>query len=496
MNSSLLVVEILVALLGLGVLLADLWMPTQYRRQLGWIAAACVGIIFFVGLKDAEEVAYAFIAPGAKTGMYVQDSLAVFFKQFFLLAALLVILMSVEYSGRFATGISEYFSLTLFALLGMLFAASTNDFTLMFAALELITITFVVLTSFQRDRAASIEAGVKYLILGATASAFMVFGIALVFGSAGTTNFNEIAAAQKTLATNPIFLVGLGLVLSGLLFKIAAVPFQVWAPDVYQGSPAPSTAFLAVGSKAAGIVLLLRVLFSAVPAITAHWHHVFAVLAGLTILYGSLCAIPQRSIKRLMGYSSIANAGFLLLGIAAVSKAGAAGMIYYIAGYLFTVLAAFTVLCVILSRTESDDIASLAGLGRRSPILAGALTLSMVSLAGIPPLAGFVGKFLLLKSIIPLGALDPLYYVLLAVAVIGVVISIYYYFGVIRAIYWGGKPADLSPIPTSWAVRGALLVCVVGMLWLGILPEHLVQISTPAVEVLRPEFPAVLQAGR
>ena len=206
MNSSLIVVEILVGLLGLGVLLADLWLPARNRRQLGWAAALGVGIIFFVSLKDAAEVTYAFTAPGAKTGMFVQDSLAVFFKQFFLLAALVVILMAVEYSDRFATGVSEYFSLILFALLGMLFTASTNDFTLMFASLELITITFVILNSFQRDRASSIEAGVKYLILGGTSSAIMVFGIALVFGSAGTTNFNEIAAAQKTLATSPVFL--------------------------------------------------------------------------------------------------------------------------------------------------------------------------------------------------------------------------------------------------------------------------------------------------
>lgn len=489
MNYSLIVVEILVALLGLGVLLADLWLPAERRRLLGWAAAAGVAVIFFVGLKDAADVVYAFPVAGAKTGMYVQDSLSVFFKEFFLLAALLVILMATEYSGRFAAGVSEYYSLILFALLGMLFAASANDFALMFVALELITITFVILNSFQRNRASSIEAGVKYLILGALASAFMVFGIALVFGSAGTTNFNEIAAAQKSLESNPVFLAGIVLVLAGLSFKLAAVPFQVWAPDVYQGAPAPSTAFLAVGSKAAGVVLLLRVLYGVVPVLTARWHHVFAVIAGATILYGSLCAIPQRSIKRLMGYSSIANAGFLLLGIAAVSKAGAAGILYYMGGYLFTVLAAFTVLCVVLAQTESDDISSLAGLGRRSPVLAGALTLAMVSLAGVPPLAGFVGKFLLLKSIIPLGAQDPTYYALLGVAIVGVVISIYYYFGIIRSIYWGDEPAGSAPLATSWTVRGALLLCVLGMFWLGVLPDHLVQISTPAVEVLRPESP-------
>jgi NADH-quinone oxidoreductase subunit N len=495
MNYSLLLVEMLVAALGLGVLLADLWLPVEHRRKLGYAAAAGLLVVFFLGLTDAADAAYAFVAPGAKTGMFVSDSLAVFFKEFFLLAGILVLLMSVEFSDRITTGLSEFYSLTLFALLGMLFAASANDFVLMFAALELITITFVVLNSYQRGRAASIEAGVKYLILGALASAFMVFGIAFVFGSANTTNFNEIFLAQKQLIGNPVFLAGLVLVLAGLAFKIAAVPFQVWAPDVYQGAPAPATAFLAVGSKAAGIVLLLRVLFGVVPQITSHFHQVLIWISGLTILYGSLCAIPQRSLKRLMGYSSIANAGYLLLGFASLSKAGASGILYYLAGYLFTVLAAFTVVVVILRYTESDDLSSLSGLGQRSPILAGALTLSMVSLAGVPPLAGFLGKFLLLKSIIPLGAMDPSYYGLLAVAVLGVVISIYYYFGVIRAIYWAGPATDLSPIPTSWPVRLALAVCVLGMFWLGLLPDHLVQLSTPAVEVLRPESPALLQAS-
>jgi len=496
MNYSLITIEILVALVGLGVLLADLWIAPERRRMLGWCAAAGLMVIFVVGLTDAAEATHAFVAPGARTGMYVQDSLSVFFRQFFLLAAVLVLLMAVEFSGRFTSGISEFYSLVIFALLGMLLCASANDFVLLFVALELITITFVVLNSFQRNRLASIEAGIKYLILGALASAFMVFGIALVFGSAGTTNFNEIALQQRNLGVNPVFLAGMALVLAGLGFKIAAVPFQVWAPDVYQGAPAPAVAFLAVGSKAAGMVLLLRVLFAAIPEIAGKWHHLLGVLAVLTILYGSLCAIPQRSIKRLMGYSSIANAGFLLLGVAAMSKAGATGVLYYLAGYLFSVLAAFTVLSVILARNESDDLSALSGLGRRSPLLAVALTLSMASLAGIPPMAGFVGKFLLLKSIIPLGAADPFYYGLVAVAVIGVVISIYYYFGLIRAVYWGGPAADMTPIPTSWGVRAALAVCILGMFWLGILPDTLVQISTPAVEVLRPDASAIVSVGK
>ena len=493
MNASLIIVEILVALLGLGVLLADLWLPPERRRMLGWVAATGVAVVFFVGMKDAAEVAYAFAAPGAKTGMYVLDGLAVFFKQFFLLAALLVILMTTEYAAKLGSGVSEFYSLILFALLGMLLAASANDLVLLFAALELVTITFVVLNSFRRDQTASIEAGVKYLILGATASAFMVFGMALMFGGAGTTNFNEIAAAQKALGANPIFLAGLVMVLAGLSFKMALVPFQAWAPDVYQGSPAPATAFLAVGSKAAGVVLMLRLLFGAVPEIASRWQHVLGGIAAVTILYGSLCAIPQRSIKRLMGYSSIANAGYLLLGIVAMSKSGASGVLFYVSGYLFTVLAAFTVVSVILARTESDDLSSLHGLSQRSPVLAGALAVSMASLAGVPPMAGFVGKFLLLKPLVPLAASDPFLACVLAVALVGVVVSLYYYFGMVRAAYWGNGTADLTPIRTTGAVRAALCISVGGILWLGILPDALIQASTPAVEVLKPQSPAVQQ---
>ena len=497
MNSSLIIVEILVALLGLGVLMADLWLPVERRRWLGWVAAAGVAVVFFVGLKDAAEVAYAFGTPGSKTGMYLLDGMAVFFKQFFLLAALLVILMTTEYAPKLGSGVSEFYSLVLFALLGMLFAASANDLVLLFAALELITITFVVLNSFRRDQTASIEAGVKYLILGATASAFMVFGIAWMFGAAGTTNFNEIAAAQKALGANPIFLAGLVMVLAGLSFKMALVPFHAWAPDVYQGSPAPATAFLAVGSKAAGVVLLLRLLFAAVPVVAAHWQHVLGGIAAVTILYGSLCAIPQRSIKRLMGYSSIANAGYLLLGIVAMSKDGASGILFYISGYLFTVLAAFMVLSVILARTDSDDVSALHGLSQRSPLLAAVLAVSMASLAGVPPMAGFVGKFLLLKPMVPLAAADPFLACVLGAALVGVVISLYYYFGIVRAAYWGNGGADLTPIPTTWAVRLAVGICVAGILWLGILPGSLIEASTPAVEVLHPVTPtAQHHAGR
>jgi NADH-quinone oxidoreductase subunit N len=258
----------------------------------------------------------------------------------------------------------------------------------------------------------------------------------------------------------------------------------MWAPDVYQGSPTPATAFLAVGSKAAGFVLLLRVLFTAVPSISAQWTNLLIVISIITMLYGNLCAIPQRNLKRLLGYSSIANAGYLLMGVAALNAAGQSAILYYLAGYLFTVLGAFTVICLVTRQIEGEDVSALAGLNQRSPLLAVTLTLAMVSLAGIPPLAGFFGKFLLLKAVVERGSTNPAYYWLVGAAIFGVVISIYYYFGVVRAIFWSKEAADLSPIHISLPTQAAIYVCIVGMLYLGLYPNVAVNLTTNAVAVL------------
>lgn len=492
MNASSMILEIAVLILGLGVLLLDLWTPPQQKRFLGYGAALALGLILVYSFFrfHSADVSYAFGAD-AQHAPFVIDGLALFFKRFFLLAAIIVLIISVEFSDRIQTGISEYYSLIVFALAGMMFAASANDFTMLFVSIELITVTFYVLTSFQRARLQSLEAGIKYLILGALSTAFTVYGIALVYGTSGTMSFGELAKKTAELNSNPIFLLGLLMVVMGLGFKIAAFPVQIWAPDVYQGSPVPTTAFLAVGSKAAGFVLLLRVLFSAVPEITAHWTQLLIVISAVTILYGNLCAIPQRNLKRLLGYSSIAHAGYLLLGVAAMASnlktatTGGTAILYYLGGYLFTVLAAFSVLCLVLRKMDVEDLSALAGLNQRSPLLASALTLAMVSLAGVPPLAGFFGKFLLLKTAVEQGAANSAFYWLVGIALVGVVISLYYYFGVVRAIYWSREPTDLSPIEISVPLRVTLYACMAGMLYLGIFPNSLMKIATQAVSVLK-----------
>jgi NADH-quinone oxidoreductase subunit N len=486
MNLPLMSLEIAVVALGLVVLLADLWLPAERKRALGYAAAAALALLFlnsFTSHCSCGSVGEAF------GGMFVQDGLSVFFKRFFLLAAVLVLVLAVEFSDRIAAGVSEYYSLIIFALAGMLFAASANDFVMLFVSIELITITFYVLTSFTRGKVLALEAGVKYLILGALSSAFMVYGIALVWGTTGKFNFSELSMGAARFVENKVFLFGVLFILVGLGFKIAAFPFQMWTPDVYQGAPTPTTAFLAVGSKAAGFVLLLRFLFAAIPNVTGHWQNLLIVISGITILYGNLCAIPQRNLKRLLGYSSIAHAGYLLLGVAALAGArasdGGAAILYYLSGYLFTVLAAFTVIALVMRHLDSEDISGLAGLNHRSPLLAATLTLAMVSLAGIPPLAGFFGKFLLLKAVLAQGTANHGYYGLAFTALAGVVISLYYYFGVMRAIYWSTDAAERSPIAISAPMRCAIGTCIAGMFWLGLFPGAVLSLAESATTVLK-----------
>ena len=481
MNASLIGLEISVIGLGLVLMLADFFVPAERRRYIAYAAIAALGVLLLASLSgngSCSQFGSAF------NGMFVNDALSLFFKRFFLVAAILVLFMAAEFSDRLAAGsVAEYYSLIVFALSGMLFAASSNDFAMLFVSIELITVTFYVLVSFQRSKVASLEAGVKYLILGALSSSFMVFGIALIWGTTGELNFTKLAAVAPQFADSKIFLLGVLMVLVGLGFKIAAFPFQIWAPDVYQGAPTPTTAFLAIGSKAAGFVLLLRVLFTAVPTVTAQWTTLLIVISAITILYGNLCALPQRNLKRLFGYSSIAHAGYLLLGVAALTAAGQAAVLYYLGGYLFTVIAGFLVVTLVLRQLDTEDISGLAGLNQRSPLLAATMTIAMVSLAGIPPLAGFFGKFLLLKSIIEQGPANHSYYWLAFIALAGVVVSMYYYFGVIKAIYWSKDVKDVSPIELSAPAKVAIWACIAGIFWLCLCPNTVLNMANEAAAV-------------
>jgi NADH-quinone oxidoreductase subunit N len=477
MNSSLITLELCVIALGIVLMLADFFVLPERKKFLAYGAIVVLAGLLLISLSG-DGICSVFGT--AFSGSFIEDPLALFFKRFFLVAAILVLFLASEFADRISASISEYYSLVIFALVGMLFAASANDFVMLFVSIELITITFYVLVSFQKNRMVSLEAAIKYLILGALSSAFLVFGIALIWGTTGKLNFNDLAQVSGQFLDNKIFLIGILFVLVGLGFKISAFPFQIWTPDVYQGAPTPTTAFLAIGSKAAGFVLLLRVLFVAFPEVTAHWKCLLIIISAITILYGNLCALPQRNLKRLMGYSSISHAGYLLLGVAALSANGEAAVLYYLAGYLFTIMAAFFVIALVMRHLADEDVSALAGLNQRSPLLATTMTVAMVSLAGLPPLAGFFGKFLLLKAVIEQGPAHHAYYWLTFIALAGVVISLYYYFGVIRAIYWSKETPDLSPIPLSGAAKFSLAICVAGILWLGIFPNTVLNLALAA----------------
>ena len=479
--------EMMVVVLGLVVLIADLAMPPSKRRLIGHLSAVALGMVFLFSLRDSYVGLINESTDLFFNSRYKIDGLAIFFKRFFLLAAIFVLIFAVDFADRIRSGISEYYAFIIFALAGMMFASSANDFSMLFVSIELITVTFYILVSYQRHRLQSLEAGVKYLILGAVASAFMIYGIALIFGEAESLKFEDLYAKQSELIGNKVFLFGMLFLFAGLAFKISAFPFQVWAPDVYQGAPTPTTAFLALGSKAAGFVLLIRLLVFSMPDLTREWTALLIAISAVTILYGNLCALPQRNLKRLLAYSGIANAGYLLMGIVAQSEAGTAAILYYLAGYLFALVTVFLIINLLTREGEGEDISCLENLNKRSPFLAIAMTLAAVSLAGIPPLAGFFGKFLLIKSVAVEAFGNTGYFALLGVAVFGVVISIYYYFGIVRAIFWNHKADDKTAIFVGIPIRFALICCFAGMLYLGLMPNKTMKwVESAAVSLIEP----------
>jgi len=471
--------DVVLALLAVLTLLGDAFNVFRDKRRLGYGLAVVVGLLllysFTPWVRAQEDTVFH--------GMYRFDAFALFFKRLFLMAVVFVLVMTAEFSKRIETGAAEFYSLLLFCGTGMLLIASVNDFILLFVSLELVTISFYVLASYLRRQLASLEAGTKYLVLGALSSGFTVYGIAYIFGTTGTTNFDTLAAllAQHG-APGHAFTFGLLLVLMGLGFKISSVPFQFWTPDVYQGAPTPVTAFLAVGSKTAGFALVLRVFFAGLLPVQATWAAVLLVLAALTLLYGNLGAIPQRNIKRLLGYSSIGHAGYMLMGLAAVNWLGIGAVLFYLGQYMFTVLCAFLAIVAVSNVTGSDEIPSFSGLGKRSPVLGLALFLSMMSLAGVPPLSGFFGKFQLFAAVIERASTDPRYYVLALIGAAAVVVSLYFYLGVGRAIYLQ-EAEDASPIPVSGPMRLALVACMAGMIGLGVFQRPLVEAAINAAKV-------------
>lgn len=474
--------EITVLLLGIYLLLAESFSKSDDKRGL---ATTAIGILTFL-------VGFSFFTdPSTGSTFYVADATAMFFKRIAMITTIVVLIMSLEYKDVIAkyipgltpgAGLGEFYALPVFTCAGLMFMASAVDFLLIFVSLELVTISFYVLVAYLRRSNTSLEAGVKYLILGALSTGFLVYGITWIFGVTGETNLAAIrhALEHKEIAQAPL-LFGIVLILIALGFKVAAAPFQLWVPDVYQGAPTPVTAFLSVGSKAAGFIVLIRVLepFLVIPAVGAKVLAVIGILAGATLLYGNLAALPQDNFKRLLAYSSIGHAGYLLVAVASVQETsaslGSSGVAvgFYLAGYLLMTLLSFLVLVVVAKHSRGDDLMHFNGLSKRSPFLAFALLTAMISLAGVPLTAGFYGKFLVFVAAVQAGK-----FVLVAIGAVTAAAGFYYYLRVVAGMYWQ-EPNDDTPITLAPLTKFAIGTLTALIFFFGIFPQPILNALKP-----------------
>lgn len=412
-------------------------------------------------------------------GLYMHDQFAVYFKVLFLAAALLVVLSSGGYVQKLPQHRGEFYPMIFVATVGMMLMAGAGELITMYVGLELMTISFYILVAYLADDPRSSEAGIKYLVLGATSSAILLYGISLIYGLTGSTQLTEVAAALGGNLTPASFLATV-FILAGLGFKISLVPFHLWSPDIYEGAPTPVTAFLAIASKAAAFAVLIRVYLLTMnsQAFSITGQSLLVVLAAITMIVGNLIAIPQTNIKRLLAFSSIAQAGYLMVGIIAESVAGIKGVLFYAMIYVFANMGAFAVATHVSEKQGSDKIADYAGLWRRSPLAAVVMTASLLSLAGIPPLAGFVGKFYLFSAVMDQGYTS--------IAYIGFVmsmVSVYYYLSVVKVMFLA-EGEDLPDVPVHGAMKFTLVSTMLITLTIGIYPTPLAQMAIAAAQSL------------
>ena len=474
--------SVFLALYATVLLLVDIFIPAEHKVRTAWLAIAGLVVTFILNLAVYSTVDEAFY------GMFVADPFSGFINIIVVITALISILISVDYIKRVGIERGEYYALILFTSAGIMFMGHANDLVVVFVGLELLSIPLYIMAAFRYPDTRSEESGMKYLILGAFASAFFVFGSALVYGATGTTSlpgiFNVVAAGGETSAV--LLIMGAGLVLVGLGFKVAAVPFHMWTPDVYEGAPTPVTAFMSVGAKVGGFASLMRIMVVALPAVvavegatTASWQVTVALIAAATMIVGNFVAIAQTNIKRLLAYSSIAHAGYILMAVAAAGSAGVGdqasqAILVYLMAYMFTNLGAFAV-AIALERPDGTgtNIEDFVGLGRSQPTLALMMAFFMLSLTGIPLTAGFMGKWLVFQSTMQSG--------LIWLAIIGVltsVVSAYYYVRIIVNMFLRDGEGDSAPGLTPNLVWG-IYIAFAGTVVLGVLPFLVTNLVNP-----------------
>ncbi|MBZ5583862.1 MAG: NADH-quinone oxidoreductase subunit N [Acidobacteriia bacterium] len=467
---------VMLALFGCAILLFDfLIFPDPRQRK--WLLIFVALGEGFTGYGLYRQHAWLANNGAASligfNGSVTVDGFGIFFNWIFVIAALIVAVVSYKYLEIAGEHHGEYYGLILFAQCGMYFLAMGTDLVTLFIGLELMALTFYVLVGFLRGDKRSNEAAMKYLLLGAFSSGFLVYGFSIMYGIAGSTKLADVRAAiELRPAWDPMVFLALATTSVGLLFKIAAVPFHMWAPDAYEGAPTTVTAYLAVASKAASIAFLVRIFTEPLASARVMWEPLLAVVAVVTLTIGNLAAINQTNIKRLLAYSSISHAGYMLLGLVAGNDTGIKGIAVYVMVYTFMNLGAFLVI-VALRRSNiiGEDLDDIAGLMHKSPGYAVLMLIFLLSLAGIPPTAGFLGKYYIFLALIQTG-----HYTLAVIATLYVAVAIYYYFKVIRSMFIR-EPAEKAPLASSFGLRLALGVTGILTLLIGVYPEPFLRMA-------------------
>lgn len=475
----------LVALLVVS-LTSWLWGPRSLLQNVGSLAETFTTIL--IRLQEGGSVF---------GGVLYVDGITQFFRVVFLLVAALVLLLSLD--RKWGEHEGEYYALLVFAVLGMTLMAGAAELVTVYVALELTSIALYLLASLDFRRR-SAEAGLKYFLFGAFSSALLLYGLSLLYGFTGTTRLAGIASAIALASggtlegvfqpANSGLLLGIVFLVAGFGFKLALVPFHSWTPDVYEGAPTPITAFISTGSKAASFVVFLRVMLLALPGVAGNpgqgemwgWAGLLAILAAVTFTVANLMALPQKNVKRLLAYSSIAHAGYMLIGILLNSRAGTQALFYYLAAYVLTNVGAFAAVIAVSRAVGGEELQDFAGLSKRNLPLAGALSVLLLSLGGLPPLAGFVGKFWLFWATWEKGL-----YWLVAIGLLNTLVSFFYYLRVLKAV-WFEPPADDKPVVTSDAISVTLIATTLLVIVIGLLPQVAMQFLESAVSVFFPPY--------
>ena len=451
--------QILLLILGAVILILDLVMPKQARRNLGWVTAVGMGLILLLMLPARPD-----LQPTLSWGsMISHDWLGYTFTMLFIFSAGITALFAMDFGELGTRG--EFYILMIASTIGMTFMASAADLVMLYLAIESTSIPLYIMAGFLIRDDKSTEAGFKYLLFGAMTSAIMLYGFSLLYGFSGTTSLSQIASSfLQCNISNPALIASMLLILVGFGFKISVVPLHFWAPDVYEGAPTPVTGFLSTASKAAGFAVLVRVLMLVFPNNLGAWGLVLSALAVVTMTLGNLIALTQRNIKRMLAYSSIAHAGYILIGVVTITELGLTGVVYYLIAYLLTNLAAFGIVSAYGRVAGSDEMTAYYGMSRRSPWLALALLVALLSLAGMPPFGGFIAKVLVFAA-----AVNSQMVWLAIVGVLNSIVGVYYYLTVLKYVYLYHSDDDDKPVPITRPYKLALIILVAGILLVGTL---------------------------